>query len=131
MVEQCEFEPTSECGCIKERNREECLLCFIAQQGGFLKTSSELMVANAINLGGQSGLEIIIGTDRIMRRISYWIQKYRPDLVKESEEREEAEKKILEEQGGTIIFGPEGLMTRDAAIARLKAMGKDSELRPA
>ena len=109
------------CGCIREINREECLLCIISQQASMLHVASKLMVANAILQGGEAGFEVIVTSDRILHRTGEWIKKYRQDLEKEARETGK------EERGLEMrALGP---MTREELMAALIASG-ESKVKP-
>jgi len=123
----CEFDPGAVC--VTEHltggdQRENCLVCIIAQQNALLKDSCRIILENAIMNSQRDAMVVIMSSPNAQQRFHDWVKKYRGDLENEINQRQEDP----EEDKETIVVGPDGIMTRDEAIARLIAMGKGKQL---
>ena len=72
----------------------------------------------------RDAMVVIMSSPNAQQRFHDWVKKYRGDLENEINQRQED----LEEGKETIVVGPDGVMSRDEAIAKLIAMGKGKQL---
>ena len=123
-VKMCQFNLGERCAATRintGEQRENCLLCLLTQQNSMLKSACRVILSNKIENDQNDAFEIIATAANTEMKFKRWVERYREDLLREVKEAVEQEMKDLEEP---VIMGPEGIMTREQAIAKLIAMNK-------